>query len=240
MNSLDVLSLLEFHYNLLQDYNKQKKYLCETYLNDEKNMTIIKLERNINILKNRNKAVKEKLKKTEKLLKEYNYIIEDIEDKLYSGNIVDIKQLQILGEENNDIKDTISSTETKLLEYMEENELIEEKLVNMDKLLRDTIRQNHQKKLNYVKIDKELNININKEKKQIKNIELNIDDNMLTRYKNIRKNKTIALVEVKKGICTGCNMKIPKYMVEKIKKNESINYCENCGRILCKQKNIDI
>lgn len=237
MEQLDLLCSLDKHYNLLVDYQGQKKYLCDTYLEDEKNMTIIKLERNINVLKNKNKNSKQTLSQTEMSLNGYNYTIKEIEDKLYDGKINDIKQLQMLNEEKDSIKDTISKTENKVLEYMEEIEENEKKLVDMAIQLKNIIKQNYEKKLKYVKIDKDLNISINKEKQEISDIESNIDKKLLNQYMNIRKHKKRAVAEMKNDVCSGCNMGISKNRVEKVKESKDIVYCENCGRILCKQKN---
>lgn len=236
MEYLDLLLSLDEHYILLSDYEQQKIQLCDTYLNDEKNTTIVKLESNINVLQNKNKSSKDKLMKTEKLLKEYNFIIKEVEDKLYDGNISDLKQLELLSEEKNDIKNTINDTETKVIEYMLEVEETEKKLLDMRTRLENIIKKNQEKKLKYIEIDKELIININKEKKEIARIELDLDGDLLKKYRNIRSNKGRAIVEMKDGVCTGCNMSIATRKAEQVKANIDIIYCENCGRILCKQR----
>lgn len=236
MEQLDLLCLLEDHYNLLSDLKKQKKELADIYLVDQKTNTIIRLEKEINILKKGNEDTKETLKKSEKLLKDYHYTIEEIEDKLYSGNTSDIKQLQILSNEKNEIKETISNTETKILECMEEISQTEEKLNNIKVDLEKLIKNKQEKKLEYLELDRGLNKSIENEIEKIKNLELDIEEKNLSKYKIIRKNNKTAIGKMENGICTGCNMAISKFIAEKIKDSMDIISCENCGRILCKQK----
>lgn len=236
MDQLDLLCCLENNYNLLLDYEDQKKHLKENFLHDSKKINIINIQKDIELLKNKNEMTKSKLKKTEKLLKEHNYIIKEIEEILYSGNTKDIKKLEILNEEKNTIKDTINKTETKVLEYMEEIEESKKRLINMEKLLKDITKQNENQKINYLNIEKNLNEKIANKKIEIDKLEDKIDKELLVKYKLIRKNKTKGLVEMKNDVCTGCNMGIPKYIAQKVKNNKDINYCDNCGRILCKQK----
>lgn len=236
MDQLDLLCVLDDHYKLLVDYEEEKKNLSEKYSNDTNINNSIKLEKNINILRENIEVIKEKLYKIEKNLLEYNYTIKDIEDKLYSGKTNDIKQLEILSEEKEDIRDTINNTETKLLQYMEDLEVDEDSLTNMEQELKDILRQNDENDLNYKKIDKELDAKTNKKTIDIDKAKLDIDEELLLKYEKIRKNKKSAIAEIKNEVCLGCNMGISKYMVEKIKISNDIICCENCGRILCKRK----
>lgn len=236
MNQLDLLQLLQNHYNLLSKCNDEKKHLSESNSNDQNHMTLIQLEKDIDTIRAKNKNIKEKLNKTEKSLKEYSFTIKEIEDMLYSGDTSDIKQLQVLSEEKDNIKKIISNTETKLLEYMEEIEINEGKLITMDDQLKKIVKDNQNNKKEYIKKDRELNINIDNIKLNIEKAKLDIEDELLVKYQKIRKNKKLAIVEMVNGVCLGCNMTISKHMVEKIKINDNIMSCENCGRILCKQK----
>ncbi len=113
MSQLNLLCYLDDLYTVLLDYERQDKLLDETLLKNDKTINIINIEKNIHSLKNRHKNTKSKLKNAEQLLKEYNYIIDEIEEKLYSGKISDLKQLEYLSEEKDNIKEIINDTEMR-------------------------------------------------------------------------------------------------------------------------------
>lgn len=232
MDQLKLLSSLENHYNFLSDYEDKKKHLYNTFLKDEKDNVLIELEKNINRLKIKNQNAKENLKQAEKSLKEHDFTIKEIESRLYSGNIKDLKQLELLSHEKNQIKTTIDNTESDLLNHMEEIEINEDKLIALDIQLKNIVQKNNEKKLKYIEIDKELNMKINKEKIEIEKIEINMDKNLLDKYKDIRNNNKTGLGLMEDGICTACNMKVSTSLAERVKDSVNIIYCENCGRIL--------
>lgn len=236
MDQLDLLFVLEDHYELLLNYEEEKKDLSDKYSNTTNINNSIKLENNINIRRENIQLIEERLYKIEKELLEYNYTIKDIEDKLYSGDTNDIKQLEVLSEEKENLKKTISDTETKLLQYMEDLEVDEDNLINMENQLKDILKQNDENELNYKKIDVELDTDIDKKIEDIEKTKSDIDEELLLKYQKIRKNKKSAIAEIKNEVCLGCNMGISKYVLEKIKTSNDIICCENCGRILCKQK----
>lgn len=235
MEKLKLLSSLEELYNLISEYEDEKEQLSDRFLNENKKDFIRNIEININSLKNKNQITKEKLKQIEKSLKEYNFTAKEIEDRLYNGNIKDIKQLELLSNEKNQIKIIIDRTESNLLNNMEEIGINEENLMGMDINLEDIRNKNNENEIKYIGIDKELDSQINRAKDEIKNISSSLDKNILDIYYNIRKNKNTALTHMENGICTTCNMRLSTSIAEKIKENNSIIYCENCGRIiLCK------
>lgn len=235
MDQLNLLCALDDHYNLLLDYENEKEDLSDRYSNELNNSNSLKLEENINLINEKNEKVKEKLDEVERSLKEYNYTVKEMEDKLYSGNINDIKQLEALSEEKENLKRTIAGTETQVLEYMEETEMYENKLTDIKAQLDSILNQNHDNELKYEKIDKSLFTNIDEVKKNIEKAKLHIDEELLIKYERIRKNRRSGIAKMKNGVCLGCNMGISTRMVENIKSSNDIICCENCGRILCKQ-----
>jgi predicted nucleic acid-binding Zn-ribbon protein len=61
----------------------------------------------------------------------------------------------------------------------------------------------------------------------------NIDPKILGQYERLLKNRDgLALVPVKGGSCSGCNMELPPQMVNEVHANDKLIYCESCARIL--------
>ncbi len=46
-----------------------------------------------------------------------------------------------------------------------------------------------------------------------------------------------AIVPVKNGVCTGCYVTIPPMRIDRIRAMDSLEICENCGRILIWEDN---
>ena len=236
MNQLDLLCLLEKHYDLLADYELDKKDLNKAYKKDNKDKEQRKLEKSLEKRINKKQALEEKMTKTEKLLKEYEFLAKETGDKLYGGEISDISQLEALKEESDNIAKIINENETYLIEYMEDIEKIEEKLQEEKSQLNEIIKEFEIFKSDYTKKEEELNKYINKENKEIQNKEVDIDEDTLKKYKAIRKTNKTAIAYMENGTCKGCNMNIATYLVEKVKEADDVYYCENCGRILCLEK----
>lgn len=59
-----------------------------------------------------------------------------------------------------------------------------------------------------------------------------VDANVLKRYEIVHKKRGIAVVPVKRGMCTGCHMALPPQLVNVLARNESIESCPRCQRLI--------
>jgi predicted nucleic acid-binding Zn-ribbon protein len=59
-----------------------------------------------------------------------------------------------------------------------------------------------------------------------------LDSNILNQYNKLSEKYPRAVVPVIDGVCYGCFMKLPSAFVIRKNKNESINFCPNCGRFI--------
>ena len=60
-----------------------------------------------------------------------------------------------------------------------------------------------------------------------------IDKPSLSRFNRIMKGRAgVAVVEVKNEICSGCRMKIPPQQYNRIMRNQTLECCQQCSRIL--------
>lgn len=61
----------------------------------------------------------------------------------------------------------------------------------------------------------------------------NIDKKTLDFYdKKFKRYSVTAMAKVSGGLCTGCKVHLPRYLIAEVKKREDLVGCENCGRIL--------
>ncbi|HZK32937.1 MAG TPA: C4-type zinc ribbon domain-containing protein [Tissierellaceae bacterium] len=234
MLELDLLCKLEKHHNSLDRYNKELKELLQKMSIDEIGMKIIKKENQLKVLVKRKEDAKVQLRKKEQDLKGYNYKIKEVDTKLYNGETKDINQLEKWSIEKESIVNFVDDTEIKVLELMEEIENLTEESNLLKSSLVKIKNEYKNQSIEYREIESNLNMNIKTEKNIINNLENKIDKKLLNRYKLIRKNKKTAVAEVRNNICSGCNISISTYILENMKRDEEIVYCELCGRILYK------
>lgn len=89
----------------------------------------------------------------------------------------------------------------------------------------------NQNKEAYENILKEVKPEIDKLKAERESKAVDVDNELLEKYLNLRKNKLFPLAVLKDKRCSGCGMEMPGITVSKVTKDGYCE-CENCGRIL--------
>lgn len=232
MKKLELIWKLEEHNQNIDKILKKLDSLKKELKLEDTEKDFKKVKRRLEILKNNEGIIKTCILKYENSLSQYEYEIKSLNEKLYEDNIRDIKQLEYLGYEKDQLKKKLNTVETEMIAYMEEDESIKAKLKE-NLLLLKKLEQKLEKNDSEIKNDIEaLEIRLEKEKKQVEEISEKLDRDLLKEYLSLRCRKDKPITFVVDNICTGCNMKLPSYQIEELKKKETIN-CESCGRILC-------
>lgn len=73
---------------------------------------------------------------------------------------------------------------------------------------------------------------LNAEKAERAKIAATVASAWLGPYETILSRKTVALVPVEDGVCGGCHMKLPPYLVHNARKHNGAVFCGFCGRML--------
>jgi predicted nucleic acid-binding Zn-ribbon protein len=61
---------------------------------------------------------------------------------------------------------------------------------------------------------------------------VDVDPEWLAAYTRIFQRKSLALVRIEDGICSGCHMKLPPYAQHDARKQSEMVVCTSCGRLL--------
>ena len=69
-------------------------------------------------------------------------------------------------------------------------------------------------------------------KKQMAELEAQIQPKMMQRYNNIKKNRTNPMAPLRNSRCSGCNMELPSVTLKRVVESGMVMECENCGRLL--------
>jgi uncharacterized protein len=143
--------------------------------------------------------------------KEYNTMLSQIQDKKADASRIEDKILEAMEKIENSRKDI--ETEKKHLQE-------EEKTFNSQK---DKVEAHL----------KEIEVKLTELDAARKRILPEIDKKIFSQYERILVNREgLAIVEVKKNTCMGCNMFVPAQVENLIKMYERIITCEVCNRIL--------
>lgn len=232
MSDLNKLWEIEQHYSSIENHHHVLKQLQQ--------------DENLQLLKNENSYINQKLEKLKSTINEekinirkleqtveiHNDKLKNHENTLYSGSVTDLKQMEHLESENIFHKETIDSLENKMLDSIE---LVEEKEKDIIELL-EKIKITEKKINDREKDVRDLKVKIletiKTEENTIQELINTVDQDLFKDYKRIRERKGSGIAKVKSDVCSGCHMMIPENLVENVKTEKKIVVCENCGRIL--------
>ena len=232
MNQLKLVWELEKYNSIIDD--------CNVCLNELENsirvQTMIRrineLESDINLVKDKISDNRKLTLKLERSLKEYDYTKRKLEKDLYSGRVTDVKQLEQLTVDRERTFQLIDEIESRILNLIDDHEILEERYIR----IKDDYEQ---LRVEIIKVQREVNEKIKNLRIKMKDAELGIDDitphieiKILKRYDLTREKRGRGVVSVNNDVCGGCNMRIPTYLMQDIKKQSEIIYCESCGRLL--------
>ena len=170
--------------------------------------------------------------KLERLLKEYDYKKNKINNDIYNGYVIDMKQLDHLSREGESLSKKIDETELLILEMIDENDELDDTMAIFENELIELKSEIDELKDIIEKEIIRLKDLIHYADRERNNTIPSINNEILNRYEKLKMNKGKGIVMVNDHICGGCNMRISRYLMKDLRKGEEIIYCESCGRIL--------
>lgn len=232
MNSLD--NLWE-----LQETRKQYLFLKKREQRAIGSKEVKALEEKLKASQERNQLVNLKITGLEKDLKKKNMDLQDLESKkgnlqneLYDGkaNPKELTNLQIRLEKT---EAEIGAAEEEVLRLTEE---LEKQRESMDTIFQEI--QEVETHLGVLKANLEVELQeIRAEMQEVKTVHAemlkSIDKQCLNLYnRKFKQHSVTTLAKVSGGICSGCNVHLPRYIIADVKKRDALVGCENCGRLL--------
>lgn len=232
MNRLELLWELEEENVKLEIVKKELEELNKKAIDGDVEKKLEAIKKTIDRLVNNRDILKTHILKFENLLAQYEFEIEELNNKLYKDNITDIKQLEYLSFEKEESKKKLKEVETNMIIYMEEEEITDKKHADSKIALEKLKKALKQDSSVNDKEIKTLEKKIKDKQKQIDKILDKIDSEAIKIYKDLQDRKDRPIVLIKENICSGCNMRLPNYQLEELKIIDKIIICESCGRIL--------
>jgi len=153
------------------------------------------------------------------------------EDKLYSGEIRNPKELTNLQHEVETLKARRSQLEDKVLALMEQVELATASVASRSsglKALEAEWRSQQQQLSKDMEQRKTILSELNHKRQQLL---AKIAPQAVEVYNELRKQKGTAVAKVEQGICRGCRISLPTTELQRAR-SDSLVRCSSCGRIL--------
>jgi hypothetical protein len=208
--------------------NQEKYELEETLKKDEEEYK--ETENRIADLNNQYAQLESEKKTKEAEIQQTNEMIKRWDIRLKEAKSG--REYQAFMREINSAKRDIDEIENTVLKIMEELEKIDKtreeeknKIAMIEKRLRETAEQRKKRISILAEQIKELELQKNE-------IAKNVTPSILSLYEQIKKQRHIAIVEVKKGVCQGCHMNIPPQLYNEVIMNNRLILCPHCQRIL--------
>jgi len=212
-------------YSLNREKNEKPKILETLQKELEQKKQILKEYED----KNKALLLKRKDKEGQLAMKEEN--IKNLQSKLYT--LKTNKEYSAMLTEINGVKMDKSLLEEEILKLLDEQDILKKELDQKQSSLKEEERKFETEKQNILNRIKEIEDMIKDLEAKRAVAEKEIDEKIAAKYNKILKGKDgLALVQVKHNSCQGCFMNVPPQVINEIKMNDKLIFCEMCARIL--------
>ncbi len=187
------------------------------------------------LVKNAHYEAEHNLRFAEQNVKEQRLKIERSQTTLYSGKIVNPKELQDLQLESESLKRYLTTLEDKQLEAMFAYDEAEAEHKEMSEQHESLIAQVEQEKVELTAEKVELIQDLDRQESERKAASSNIDSGDLTLYESLRSQKKgIAVARVVDKTCSACGSTLTATTFSSAQVPTKLTRCTTCGRILYK------
>lgn len=161
---------------------------------------------------------------------EWSDAIRDKEARLYS--IKTNKEYQASLKETADLKGKVRVAEDRVLALDEKISALSAELTQLSTEMTDKTSEleSRMATLSQEELDLRHQAEVLSQERQALTVQL--DTPLLRHYDRIHGMHAMAIVPVRDGVCTGCDMKISPRLVIDVRRQETIVSCTNCGRLL--------
>ncbi|MBM4432622.1 MAG: hypothetical protein FJ025_01305 [Chloroflexi bacterium] len=193
--------------------------------------TVIKAREKLATEQNRLDALKHQQHDLENEIEDISAKLSTIEDGLFSGRVKNPKELSNLQHEAQGMKAKRSQLEDRVLELMEQTDSAAATITNLSNDLKklEAEWQTQQQKLS-ADIE-QLKAKLAELKQKRQQLSATIDPKALELYRELRKQKGLAIAKVEQGICRGCRISLSAAELQQARGNNLIQ-CSSCNRIL--------
>lgn len=232
MNQLNLIWELEIQNEAIERYKIELANFNEYTRLKEMTQKSNEVKLSLNLIEEKISMGNQEIRKLERSLKESDYLKKKLENDLYGGSIRGGKQLEQLTHERERTIEKIDNLESSILELLDRLDNLEAE--------HDNLEREHVLILNEIdNLQEIIEVLVKKHNSKIYKLEEEraslipqIDRDILARYEASRLKRGKGIVPVIDDVCSGCNVRIPTYLLQDLRKQEEFIYCESCGRLL--------
>lgn len=232
MEKFDMLLELQKNYDVIKENSKDLKdgsfiYLLKKLKDDFEAERKKLKERETELA-----SLKKRYKEINETINGYKKEIEKSEYQLYNNAGSDLKLIEGLQKKLADMKQSITDLDSQSLELLEQEEKLSferDKLkLKLTELKEEfeSVKDTGSRKINHAKEE------IGRAQERVDEIEKQLPEKTVKSFNMLREAKGSAVAKSDHGVCQGCRMKISAMTMDKINKDYSVVFCDNCGRIL--------
>lgn len=203
------------------------------YLRDaesRENSAALELDRRkLEILDKRKKA-----KWNEKEADELRRERKGLEEKLYSGEVRNLKELEQMEKKARALHDRIDLLEENAITLIEEVEALEAELRLVQEEYEERKAELARARRENETLIGEIGAKLNRLEEEHAKIMREVDADLLAEYRHLYERKGgLPVAVVRDGACSGCRVGLSVILANRVRRGEELCKCENCGRILC-------
>ncbi|MGC8668410.1 MAG: zinc ribbon domain-containing protein [Chthonomonadales bacterium] len=156
------------------------------------------------------------------------------EDKLYGGRVTNPKELASMQEEIEALGRQRGRLDERILVLMDQVETLKAQVREAHEKLASAEGRLHAKEAVYREAYREISERIAElEDRRVKAAEA-VPVTLLKRYEAVRAQRGgVGAARVEGGLCSVCHTSLPTNLVRRVQSGDTVELCENCGRILC-------
>jgi predicted nucleic acid-binding Zn-ribbon protein len=158
----------------------------------------------------------------------------EFEKKLYGGTVRAPKELQALQEEIEMLKRQRGRLDEKILTLMDDLEILRQREAETRQALATNEEALRAQQVTYKRAAEQLVAQARVLNSQRGEHARSIPPALLKRYDSLRASKGgVAIAPLEDGnACGGCKLGLPASLVTRVQQGDSMEFCDNCGRIL--------
>ena len=199
----------------------------------ELNENLAELEADLQIANQQNADVAREQERLEGEIELLDQKVAREEQRMYSGNVANPKELSSLQAEVASLKRKKSSMEDELLDVMERKEQMGETLQTLGAEREEVARESAELTSKVEGLAGEIDSELKVHESERVEVASTIPDDLLALYDKLRETKNgVGAAALEDGTCQGCHTKLPAKEVERVKAEGGLQRCDNCRRIL--------
>jgi len=153
-----------------------------------------------------------------------------LESKLYSGVMTNLKEIEQVKTKCDTVKANISSSEDEALAIMDHCEKLSNNISTLEDMIIDKKHKHEVNQRDIIEAIAKFERDIEDINNRLSMYTSSLDESLLKKYNDLKRGLTNPVAKIIKDYCSGCRRSLPIRQIEAAK--GAVICCDNCGRIL--------